>query len=785
MKKAIILAGGKGTRLSPLTDGIPKPLMPFLGKTLLERIIEKLSGAGIEEILISTMYLPEMIKNKIGHTSCGAHIQYLHETTPLGTAGGLVFAKDMLNLEKGEDIIVISGDCVCDFDISKAYDDHKRAHADATIITSECDDPLEYGIVLSKSGGLITSFSEKPCWSQVNGCRVNSGVYILKGDVCHLVPKGSPFDFSKELFPKMLKMGMVLHEYKDDGYWCDIGNVESYYKCLIDALHGKIKSIVPQKSSLANDSDIKITEPCYICDDVVIEKGAEIGPNVIISKGCAVGKNCEIVGSVLHEGVKICENSRVEGAIICENAEVGKRCSISGGTVVAQKIKLPECSYLPSNSVITKDTVFPDRTKKAEYFCEKDELCELEEGIYLGLSGNDEKESEKAQRIGFAIADATDTFGKVGIMFDGTSFVRPFYQKLVSGVEKGGRMCYDYDAGFEKLARHQCVFFGTDCFVYVYENADDKKIYAKLFNKNALAPSRDFERRLRKSYKDAEQKMKGAVPKYAAKMQSTAIYYYSEILNSLRAYTFKDGFCGISFAFTGGDKSREFDLLKNAFSELGGNIADEKYAVEHCLPVVKMSGSKEITISQGNYTLDKYHMGLAVTDVEKKLGKSSFAFPYLYPTSFSSRFSGSGSIVFYPIQSVMRYNIPADTLKSCYYLSDDILLAARFMSLMTATKKNISQFYFEQPVFSFREKTVYLPDGTSKTAVIKRLSSGCEYGGCDKYEGIKLEYPEGNVTVVPGKASLFKIYSESRNAEIADSLCEQVEKRINDAARGK
>ena len=779
MKKAIILAGGRGTRLAPITDGIPKPLVPFLGKSLLERIIEKLAGCGIDKIMITTGYRSDMIRNKIGHNLCGADIEYLEEKTPLGTAGGLVFSRDILGLSENEDFLVISGDCVCDFNLLKAHEAHRRNGADATVITSECDDPLEYGVVLSKSGGLITAFNEKPCWSQVGSCRVNTGVYILSSKVIELVPKNVPFDFSKDLFPLMLDRGMKLYEHNDRGYWCDVGNIESYYKCCIDALNGKISDFPIEQKSFSDTSGIKITPPCYIPHDASVEKGAEIGPNVILSSRCYVGKNCEIAGSILHSGVRVCENSRVEGAVICENAVVGKRSSICGGSVVAKGVKLSECSYIPSNTRVTEST---EKEDAADFFAKKDGYFDFEQGILLGQADAFEAKEHECVMLGKVLSDTMGKGTRTGIMHDGSDTARAFSSALTTGLERGESEIYDFGEGFEKLAKFQSLFFGADCFVFVFKDGNSENVFARLFNRNGLCPSHDFERRFSAAMQNASDHENRPIPQKRTVMADSRNYYYCEILDNLKAYAAgkvisgkKLGFCDESFD--------ETELLKKAFCSLGGKCISKKEAVEESVPFVCYDRENGVFVNQGNYSLDKYHITAAIFAAEKKLGTKDYVLPYLSPEIYSSVIGYGAKVVYYPNHSVKRFALPQQLLRANRYLQDDVLLAARFISLLAKSGKNVSEFYFEQPLFGYREKTVFLPDGVTKTLVIKNLSKNAESViGCDKCEGIKLSYPDGKVTVVPGKAQLFRIYSESRNAEMANELCEIAQKDILKAA---
>lgn len=770
MKKAIILAGGRGTRLSPLTDGIPKPLVPFLGKTLIERIIEKLTKSGIEKIMITTAYRSDMIKNKIGRHFGGAVIEYLEEKVPLGTAGGLVFAREILALSENEDFLVISGDCVCDFDLVKAKEAHDRNGACATVITTECDNPLEYGVVLSKSGGLITSFNEKPCWSQVGGCRVNTGVYILSSKVIDLVPKNAPFDFSNDLFPAMLEKGLRLYEHTDFGYWCDVGSVESYYKCCIDALNGKIGNFDSEQKVFSHTDGIKITAPCFIPHEVQIEKGAEIGPNVILSSRCHIGKNCEIVGSILHGGVRVCENSRIEGAVVCENAEIGKRAGVCGGSVIAKGVKIPESSYIPSSSTITQ-SVHEPLTKNENYFEKNNDFFDLEQGIFLGTEKNASRICQSCARscarIGYILSKTMGTGAKIGVMHDETDCANMYFTALVSGLGSGDAFVFDYGEGFESLARYESVFFGTDCFVFVYTDKESRVVFARIFNKNGLEPSRDFERRFNLNMQNIKEEFTSFKSDKIYRMVDATTRYFFEICENFKGFCGSDGIFGTRLAFSDTER-KDMQLLKEAFEKLGGECVTKKQAQEMSLPIIS-HGEDGVFVTQSNYTLDRYHITSAILSAQKE--KSPVALPFLSPESYKNL--AGGNIFYYPEHSVRRFYIPKELLRSGYCLRDDVLLCARFISLLFKTKKNVSGFYFELPLFGYSEKTIRLPDGFSKSVVIKRLSKNLSpTGSGDTFEGIKLSYPNGCVTVVPGKAQMFKIFSESRNAEMAKELCD-------------
>lgn len=234
--KAIILAGGEGKRLKPVTGPLPKPMVPILGKPVLERILELLTAHGIREICITLKYYPRPIVDHFGNGSrFGVHLSYSLEKDPLGTAGGVKACQDFWD---GEDFLVISGDAACDFDLTRLIRAHETVRPAATIALYPHPDPLQYGLVLSDKSGKILQFTEKPSWDHVVTNLINTGVYILTPHVMDYVPNDTPCDFGKELFPALLAYGEPLHGVIMEGYWRDIGTPKAYYQCCLDALDG-------------------------------------------------------------------------------------------------------------------------------------------------------------------------------------------------------------------------------------------------------------------------------------------------------------------------------------------------------------------------------------------------------------------------------------------------------------------------------------------------------------------------------------------------------------------
>jgi len=237
--KAVIMAGGEGRRLRPVTGGAPKPLVPLLGRPLLEHILLLLKANGVTEVCCAVRYRAQEIIERFGDgRELGMHLQYRLEGEALGTAGGV---KNCMDFIGDEAFFVLSGDAACDFDLRALAEARRDAGAAAALALSRERAPLRYGLAVTDGEGLVRAFIEKPDWSRVVTDLVNTGVYVLTPRAMACVPEGRPFDFARDLFPLLLRRGEKLVGRAMAGYWCDVGTPLSYYRCCLDALEGRLR----------------------------------------------------------------------------------------------------------------------------------------------------------------------------------------------------------------------------------------------------------------------------------------------------------------------------------------------------------------------------------------------------------------------------------------------------------------------------------------------------------------------------------------------------------------
>lgn len=338
--KAIILAGGKGTRLLPVTRIRPKPMAPLLGQPVICHIIALLGAYGVTEAAVAVSYMAHSIESALGDFYCGVRLRFFNETEPLGTAGAAAACRRILQDEK--EVIVVSGDAVTDCRLDLALGTHRGNNADATLIVSRSDCPLEYGTVVSSPDGRITGFTEKPEWSQVASDRVNTGIYILKPSVLDLVPEGVSYDFSRDLFPRLLQNKYRLYSHLSREYWCDVGTVGALRRCNLDALAGRIRLYLPLDGVLWEGSGSK----SFISSSASVDPGALVSDSVV-GRDCVVEKGATVTGSVLLPGCRIMSGAVVKDSlldsgvmaeadsVICSDSAVGSESVVHAGSLCA------------------------------------------------------------------------------------------------------------------------------------------------------------------------------------------------------------------------------------------------------------------------------------------------------------------------------------------------------------------------------------------------------------------------------------------------------------------
>ncbi len=336
--KAVVLAGGEGTRLKPLTSKRPKPLMPIAGRPCIDYVIRSLVASGFQEIITTTAYMSDTLIKSIGDgLDYNASIVYSFEATPAGTAGAVRRVANFID----DTFVVAMGDILCDVDFRALYDFHKRKGGVGTIALTEVEDPTQYGIVGVDADGRIRKFKEKPRPEEAFSRLANAGIYILEPQVLDLIPSDLKFDFSKDLFPKILAKGLALYGSRLDGVWMDVGRPHDLWKANVEVVRREGKPV--RRGGIMSDSPMILDPSASIESGAVLRGPCYVGPGVILRNPSVADTSC-IYGASRLEGGAVVKNSIVlEGSVIGPSAEVvdsvvSQDCVIGAGALLADSV---------------------------------------------------------------------------------------------------------------------------------------------------------------------------------------------------------------------------------------------------------------------------------------------------------------------------------------------------------------------------------------------------------------------------------------------------------------
>jgi mannose-1-phosphate guanylyltransferase/phosphomannomutase len=485
--KAVIMAGGFGTRLRPLTCNIPKPMVPMLNRPMMEHIVDLLKKHGVTELIATLYYQPDVISSYFddGHRF-GVSMQYLKAEADFGTAGSVRNAKSFLD----QRFLIISGDVFTDFDLSAAVRFHEEKKAKATLILTHASNPLQYGVVLTHDNGKISRFLEKPSWGEVFSDTINTGIYILEPEVLDLIPPKEEFDFSKNLFPILLDQDMGLYGYIAEGYWRDVGNLNEYQDAHSDALRGLVKAVIPGEKRgtvYAGPNSHIDTDPKSLSGTVIIGKNTRIHDNVTIANS-VIGDECDIQpGSIIRNcviwnGTKVGTNVEMstdvigssctigDDVVISENVFMSDRCTIGKRSRLSANIKLWPEKIVEEGAVVTRSLVWEDRWLR-ELF---------RESKVSGVS-NVEMNPEFAAKLGAAFGALVGSGSTIVTSRDSDNVSRMINRAFMTGLMSSGVHCADLRATSIPIVRHELRSATERGGIHVRKSPHDKNLTDIIF----------------------------------------------------------------------------------------------------------------------------------------------------------------------------------------------------------------------------------------------------------------------------------------------------------------
>jgi mannose-1-phosphate guanylyltransferase / phosphomannomutase len=502
--KAVVMAGGEGSRLRPLTVLRPKPMVPIVGRPVMEHILNLLKTHGITEVVVTVQYLASVIEDYFGDGGqLGMRIEYSREEVPLGTAGSVKNAEELLT----EPFLVISGDALTDFNLTEIVKFHHTRKALATLTLAHVANPLEYGVIITDEAGHIRQFLEKPSWGEVFSDTINTGIYVLDPQILTYFEKNKPFDFSQELFPMMLAKGDPLFGYIADGYWCDVGNIAEYMKASADALEGHVKVRMPgidlgggvwTEENVEIASDALVLGPVYCGHDCKIKSGAVVHGPSSIGSYTIVDDRAQIDRSVVWNNSYIGERAELRGALVgastsiknkammFEGAVVGDHSMVDESAIIQPGVKVWPNKEIETGAVVTSSIIWGSQGRRSIF------------GRF-GVTGivNVDITPEFAARLGAAYGAVLPKGSLVSINRDAHRTPRMIKRAIISGLPSAGINVRDLDTVPIAVARYFTRTTDAVGGVHVRLSPFDPRVVdIKFFDANGLDIGKATERKI-------------------------------------------------------------------------------------------------------------------------------------------------------------------------------------------------------------------------------------------------------------------------------------------------
>jgi len=486
--KAVIMAGGQGSRLRPLTINRPKPMVPLVDKPVMAHIVGLLRRHGFTEIVVTLQFMADRVQDYFGDGSnFGVHLHYSIEEMPLGTAGSVRQAQAFLD----EPFLVISGDALTDFDLEKVLAFHRERQAAVTITLTRVPNPLEYGVVIVDEEGRVRQFLEKPSWSEVFSDTVNTGIYVLDPRILDDIPADRPFDFSQDLFPLLMERGEPIYGYIATGYWCDIGNVQEYMRASADYLEGRVnleRSGIEVRPGLWCDLEVELSPeaiiegPVYLGYGAKVQEGAVIyGPSVvrdftilenrahvdrsIIWRNSYIGERAELRGAIVGRQCTIKRR-----AMIFEGAVIGDGTTVNAGAIIQPGVRIWPDKEIEEGATVSTSIIWGAQGRKVLF------------GRY-GVSGlvNVDITPEFAARLGAAYGATLRKGAVVTMNRDAHYTPRMIKRALISGLPSAGVHVADLHSVPIPVARYVTHALGVAGGIHVRLSPFDNRVVDILF----------------------------------------------------------------------------------------------------------------------------------------------------------------------------------------------------------------------------------------------------------------------------------------------------------------
>lgn len=801
--RGVIMAGGSGSRLRPLTCDLPKPMMPILNRPVMHYTVELLKKYGVGEIAVTLAYLPKAVKDYFDDgADYGVHLEYFVEETPLGTAGSVKNAASFLP----GTFIVISGDALTDLDIQAVLDFHREKGSLATLVLHRQEIPVEYGVVITDEEGRITRFLEKPSWGEVFSDTVNTGIYILEPQVLSYFARGKEFDFSRDLFPKLMADGVPMYGYAADCYWCDIGDLRSYRQAQFDALEGRVKVNLGGKQTLPGvwveedwtATGVQLTPPVYLGRGCRLEAGASIGPLTVLNDFCRVEKGATLKRSIIWGHTGVGPGVEIRGATLCDGVSIGAGTRLFEDSVVGSRTVLEQQVTLRPGAMVWPDKRLAEETVLSQNLVWGSRLSRRLFGR-KDIRGkfNVEMTPEFASRLGSAFASLVKKGDSLVVSGDNTEAAALVADALSVGILACGIRVIRASGLVLPMARFAVRHYTAGGGIHVRLDAiKSDQLYLEFFSASGANLDRNSERKLEKAISGDSFQRVGAdqvditqrtddIPRlyfahWAAKLRALGPgKKLARPLVVLGAESELVSFLGGSFlSYIGCTVKRAESALEAVIAEVRKFDADLGVFLAADGEGIALVDEEAEVVGPEEYKALSMALALAVK------GKA-VVIPHDAPQALRNMARGADIIQVKSepasVMAAMLSRAAADPRISLQYLLDfDCIQAtARIIDYLVRKKMRLSELLRRLPSLNY--KTITVPcQWTEKGRVLRQLAGQQNKRKMELYEGVKIWDDRGWALVLPdSEKPRFNIYAQGHSEEFAQELAAEFSERVS------
>ena len=827
--KAVVMAGGEGSRLRPLTSRTPKPLVPIANRPVMEHIIELLRGAGITELVATVHYLADEIESHFGDGSqYGVSISYVVEDTPLGTAGAVKLAETLLS---NEDFLVISGDVMTDCDVRALIDQHYRQGNDATIGLKRVANPLEFGVVITDETGRITRFLEKPSWGEVFSDTINTGIYVLRPHVLGGMQKGAVTDFSRDIFPQMLRDGRQLGSYILSGYWTDVGNLQQYQQANYDALTGAVwmrmkgDEIEPRiwvGERCRIHPSAKLVGPIVLGDDVQIGEGVTIEGPSSIGERTIVAERAKISRTVIWEDGYVGADAHVTDSTIAnhtilrdhvsvgEGTVIGARCMVGSGARVRPHLKIWPEKTIAAGAIVSMSLVYGIKWPGSLFGA-------------VGVSGlaNIEITPEYSTKLGEAFGSFLNPGDTIAVSRDSHPISGLMSRSLVAGLMSTGVNVVElgsYPLPVARFATREIAEAGVH--LRLAPN-DSLTVLFEFLDENGVNIDKAVERKIENLFfREDFRRMpitEVGVPQFPAR---TLERYESAFLKALAPVHLNKGRFRVVIDYAGGSAVL---VLPRILSKLGVDVialnaySDETHTASIDEPLRSLEQLRNIVTStnadvgvlidhdaetftlvdeKGGVIADAHLLVLLTWLVSNAYPRARIAVPVTAPHAVEEvarQFDATVIRAKSDRRSLMvlaqresepltfgggaGYEVVFPEMHAAF---DALYAVAKVLELLASEHHPLSEIVAGLPRWHMATRVVNCP-WEHKGRVMRSLIDEQRNGHIELLDGLRIEHPDGWVLVLPDASDpAFKVYAEGTSDESASQYVATISSRIED-----